>query len=148
MATKTKKSSGKKGSASHGRIKGLKEPVEATTPAEVETPVASVAAPTAEAKRKAQKEPKAAKTPKAPKEKGERKLGALDAAAKVLLEKGEPMNTKDVIAAMAAKGYWSSPNGQTPAATLYSAILREIKTKGTDSRFEKTDRGTFGLKKA
>jgi len=37
----------------------------------------------------------------------------------------------------------SSPSGQTPAATLYSAILREIKTKGKDARFKKSDRGLF-----
>jgi hypothetical protein len=44
---------------------------------------------------------------------------------------------------MAAKNYWSSRNGQTPAATLYSAILREIKTKGKEARFKKSDRGLF-----
>ena len=33
--------------------------------------------------------------------------------------------------------------GKTPAATLYSAILREITTKGTSSRFVKSDRGKF-----
>jgi hypothetical protein len=32
---------------------------------------------------------------------------------------------------MAAKGYWTSPAGRTPTATLYSAILRELKTKGS-----------------
>ena len=45
---------------------------------------------------------------------------------------------------MAAKGYWNSPGGKTPAATLYSAIAREITTKGADSRFQKMDRGKFG----
>ena len=44
------------------------------------------------------------------------------------------------------KGYWSSPNGQTPAATLYSAILREIKTKGKEAWFKKTDRGQFEIR--
>ena len=44
---------------------------------------------------------------------------------------------------MATKGYWSSPNGKTPAATLYAAILREITTKGDQSRFTKTERGKF-----
>jgi hypothetical protein len=63
----------------------------------------------------------------------------------VLGEKKSPMTTKEMIEAMAAKGYWSSPNGQTPAATLYSAILREIKTKGKDSRFKKADRGLFAI---
>jgi hypothetical protein len=53
-----------------------------------------------------------------------------------------------MIEAMAKKGYWTSPNGQTPSATLYSAILRELKKKGSDSRFKKADRGKFGLASA
>jgi hypothetical protein len=71
------------------------------------------------------------------------KLSALDAAAKVLGEAGEPMNAKGMIDAMAEKGYWTSPGGKTPHATLYSAILREINTKGKDARFKKTERGQF-----
>jgi hypothetical protein len=35
---------------------------------------------------------------------------------------------------------------QTPAATLYSAILREINTKGQEARFQKTERGKFAAK--
>ena len=73
------------------------------------------------------------------------KLSCIDAAAKVLADSKEPMNTKAMIEQMAAKGYWSSPNGQTPAATLYSAILREINTKGKESRFKKADRGLFAI---
>ena len=71
------------------------------------------------------------------------KLSALDAAAKVLQESGQPMNCQDMIAAMAAKGYWTSPAGKTPAATLYSAMTRETKTKGNQARFHKTARGLF-----
>ena len=71
------------------------------------------------------------------------KMSCIDAAAKVLSEKGEPMNCKEMIAAMAAKGYWTTPGGQTPQATLYSGILKEIATKGKESRFQKTDRGRF-----
>jgi len=74
-----------------------------------------------------------------------KKLSALDAAAKVLGESTEPMGTKEMIDAMSAKGYWTSPGGQTPHATLYAAILREINVKGAESRFAKTDRGRFGL---
>ena len=33
----------------------------------------------------------------------------------------------------------------TPAATLYSAIMREMKVKGKDARFKKTERGHFAL---
>ena len=73
------------------------------------------------------------------------KLSAIDAAAKVLWESGEPMNAKRMIEAMSTKGYWSSPGGKTPWATLYSAILAEITKKGKESRFKKTDRGHFAL---
>ena len=88
------------------------------------------------------KAPAKAKPAKAPKTDG--KMSALDAAAKVLLEAGEPLTTKAMIEQMAGKGYWSSPGGKTPEATLYSAILRELK-KGPESRFTKVDRGRFEL---
>ena len=84
---------------------------------------------------KASKAAKAAEQPK--------KLSALDAAARVLGESGQAMNCQEMIDVMAAKGYWSSPGGKTPGATLYSAILRELKVKGVDARFRKTERGKF-----
>jgi|SRR5579872_598429 len=100
---------------------------------------------TATKKTASAKAPKARKA-KAPKAKSaDGKLSCIDAAAKVLAEAKEPMTTKAMIEQMAAKGYWSSPNGQTPAATLYSAILREINTKGKDARFKKEDRGLFAI---
>jgi hypothetical protein len=80
---------------------------------------------------------------KAPAEPREKKPSALDAAARVLAEAGQPMTCKEMIGAMAAKGYWSSPGGKTPDATLCSAILREIKVKGEQSRFVKTAPGRF-----
>jgi hypothetical protein len=75
----------------------------------------------------------------------EKKLSALDAAAKVLAETGQAMSCPALIAAMASKGYWTSPGGKTPQGTLYSAIAREITTKGTGSRFTKAERGKFAL---
>jgi hypothetical protein len=84
-----------------------------------------------------------AKKAKASAEPKVKKLSALDAAAKLLAETGEPMNCKELIDAIAAKGYWTSPGGKTPHATLYSAILREISAKGNDARFAKTERGKF-----
>ncbi len=74
-----------------------------------------------------------------------KKLSALDAAAKVLQEAGGPLNCTQLIETIAAKGYWSSPAGKTPAATLYAAIVREIKTKGAGARFTKTQRGLFAF---
>ena len=58
---------------------------------------------------------------------------------------GEPMNCQDMIKSMSDKGYWKSPGGLTPHATLYSALLREIKAKGKEARFKKADRGKFSL---
>jgi hypothetical protein len=72
-----------------------------------------------------------------------KKLSALDAAARVLAEAGGALSCQEMIAAMAAKGYWASPGGKTPSATLYSAILRELATKGANARFVKTQRGQF-----
>ena len=91
--------------------------------------------------------PKAAPVKKAkkakPKTEKPKKLSALDAAAQVLAASNEPMNTKEMVEAMASKGYWTSPGGKTPHATLYSAILREINVKGKEARFVKTERGRF-----
>jgi hypothetical protein len=86
--------------------------------------------------------PKASPAKKAKTEKP-KKLSALAAAAQVLAASKEPMNATGMIDAMAAKGLWTSPGGKTPHATLYSAILREIGTKGKEARFKKTDRGHF-----
>jgi hypothetical protein len=76
------------------------------------------------------------------------KLSALDAAAKVLAEADQAMNCVELIAAIAAKGYWNSPRGRTPAATLYSALLRELQAKGDQARFCKTERGKFVLRRS
>ena len=73
------------------------------------------------------------------------RLSALAAAAKVLAETAQAMTCKELITAMAAKGYWTSPAGKTPAATLYAALIREIQLKKEQARFRKSGRGTFVL---
>ena len=78
----------------------------------------------------------------------DKKLSALDAAARVLAETGAPMGCKELIGAMAGKGYWMSPGGKTPSATLFSAIAREIATKGDLARFTKAGPGRFGPRRA
>ena len=78
----------------------------------------------------------------------EKKPSAISAAAQVLRETGQPMNCKTLIEEMGTKGYWTSPGGKTPHATLYSAILREIDVKGDKARFKKTDRGQFAYNAA
>jgi hypothetical protein len=53
------------------------------------------------------------------------------------------MSCPQLIERMAAQGYWTSPGGKTPAATLHAALLREIKNQGPQARFLKTTRGMF-----
>ena len=76
-----------------------------------------------------------------------KKLSALNAAAKVLSETDGPLSARQMIEAMAGKGYWTSPTGKTPSATLYAAILRQIQTKGDDALFVKSGPGLFALRK-
>lgn len=54
------------------------------------------------------------------------------------------MQCKVLIEAMAAQKFWQS-DAPTSAATLYSAIVREITTKASASRFKKTDLGHVAL---
>jgi HB1, ASXL, restriction endonuclease HTH domain len=129
-----------------------------TTPEATETPTLEATVPTPEPPVEpsvAQTEPDAACEPaptagkpkrrrKDAAEPQQKKLSALDAAARVLAETGAPMGCKELIGAMAGKGYWMSPGGKTPAGTLYSAIAREIAMKGDQARFTKAGPGRFG----
>ncbi len=92
---------------------------------------------------KAKSAGKKAGTPKMTKDVKPKRVSAIDAAAEVLHKRGEPMNARDLIAAMSEQGLWQSPNGKTPHATLYAAMLREISAKGVKARFKKVDRGLF-----
>jgi hypothetical protein len=76
----------------------------------------------------------------------ERKPSGLNAAATVLADASGPLNTKEIVERMLAKGLWQT-GGKTPAATIYSAIIREIAAKAPASRFRKTERGKFELAK-
>ncbi|MFO8008159.1 MAG: winged helix-turn-helix domain-containing protein [Candidatus Brocadiia bacterium] len=68
----------------------------------------------------------------------------LDAAATVLEEADEPLRCKQIARRAPEAGYWAS-DGQTPHATIYSAILRDMQKKGDESRFRKVARGQFAL---
>lgn len=72
-----------------------------------------------------------------------KKVSLLDAAAKVLADRGKPMRAKELVEAVIAKGLWSSPQGKTPHATLFAAMIREITAKKGEARFKKIDRGLF-----
>jgi hypothetical protein len=74
-----------------------------------------------------------------------KKISQIEAAIIVLGKSRDAMNCKAMVEAMQVEGLWSTPSGATPEATLYASILREINTKGKDSRFRKIDRGLFAL---
>ncbi|MBB3205430.1 hypothetical protein FHS27_001230 [Rhodopirellula rubra] len=76
---------------------------------------------------------------------GQKKLSCVKAALQVLETAGEPMNSQEMITAMVEQNLWESPGGKTPHATLYSAILRDLK-RGDESRFVKTERGRFTVR--
>jgi hypothetical protein len=69
-------------------------------------------------------------------------LSGLDAAAIVLREASAPLNAQDLVGLMLERGLWKT-GGKTPAATIYAAMIREIRSKGSASRFLKADRGRF-----
>ncbi len=85
--------------------------------------------------------PKAAKA--AAKDAPKKGLSLLNAAAAVLERSSEPMAVKAIIEEAKSSGLWTPTGGKTPEQTLYSAIIREIKAKGSASRFRKEDRGRF-----
>ena len=77
---------------------------------------------------------------------GVKPTSLLDAAAHLLsLGTGDPMRCKDIVDLAINRNLWTPGNGKTPANSLYASILREIKTKGTASRFVKAERGKFAL---
>lgn len=101
------------------------------------------AAPAKAAKAAKDAKPAKAAKPATTKDAKPKRTSALDAAAAVLHMANKPMRAQELIAAMADEGLWKSPAGKTPHATLYAAILREIRAKGDDARFRKVDRGQF-----
>ena len=84
----------------------------------------------------------AAPSPRAVPPKG---LSLVCAAAAVLERSAAPLSVKAMIDAAKAQGLWTPRAGKTPEQTLYSAIIREIRDKGSASRFRKEGRGLFSF---
>ena len=74
-------------------------------------------------------------------------LSLLNAAAAVLERSDAPLAVKGMIEEAKAQGLWTPRGGKTPEQTLYSAIIREIRDKGSESRFRKDGRGLFAFAK-
>ena len=89
------------------------------------------------------------KTPAAPSSRAvpPKGIGLLSAAAAVLERSGTPMSVRGMIEEAKAQGLWTPRGGKTPEQTLYSAIIREIRDRGGESRFRKDGRGLFAFAK-
>jgi hypothetical protein len=109
---------------------------------ERQTPRARAEAPAADAHAEATETTTPTKAKKSAGEAKAKKVSGLDAAYDVLKAKGTPMSAGAIVEEMLAKGLWQT-GGKTPAATIYSAMIREIDTKPGASRFAKTGRGLF-----
>lgn len=72
----------------------------------------------------------------------EPRVSGLGAALTVLQASKQPMKVGDLAEVAIKKGLWS-PKGKTPEATLASALYREIKDKGKQSRFKKAGPGLY-----
>jgi len=73
-------------------------------------------------------------------------MSLIDAAAHLLARAEQPMRCSNMVTQARESGLWTPRRGgKTPDRTLYSAILREINTKGDQSRFRKVEREHFGL---
>jgi len=59
-----------------------------------------------------------------------KRMSMLDAAIEVLKQSGQPMNVKEIIAAMIEANLWQPGKGKTPHLTLSSAFQRELKKLG------------------
>ena len=136
MATKKKNNTtpakGKKSAAS----KTAQAKTSTAKPAPAKTETAKAEQPKAAAPKPAAAKPATVDKPK---------LSLLKAAIAVLEESDEALNTKQMIEQAKAKGLWAPGEGKTPEQTLYSAIAREIKSKGENSRFKLITKGHFKL---
>ena len=81
--------------------------------------------------------PAAEATPRA------RKRSLIEAAAAILKESAEPMNTRSMVQAAIERGLWTPTNCKTPEQSLYGAIFREIKVSEMPRFRKSATRGAF-----
>jgi hypothetical protein len=132
-STKPRKPSAKTGSGGGARRPKAAKPAEPapTPPQAAEAPQTPPTPPT----------PATGATPAAIKP-----MTCLDAAYAVLVKLNRPMTMRAIMEQMVDRELWKSPGGLTPEATLSSAMLREIRRYGDESRFQRVDRGFYAAR--
>lgn len=71
-------------------------------------------------------------------------MKVLDAVATVLEKSGTPLHCQQITKQIVDGGYWM-PKTKTPNATVASRLAVDLK-KGKKSRFQRTDKGVYGLR--
>ncbi|MGB6679798.1 MAG: HTH domain-containing protein [Candidatus Bathyarchaeia archaeon] len=73
-------------------------------------------------------------------------MNSIEAAVKVLADAGEPLHYKNICRRILEQGLWKT-QGKTPESTVNANLAKEIQKNGEKSRFQRTDPGTFALRK-
>jgi hypothetical protein len=68
-----------------------------------------------------------------------------EAAIRVLAETKRAMSAKELVEAMSRRGYWTTPKGKTPHATVRTELRREMHKTG---RIIQPARGLYALRHA
>ncbi len=123
------------------RVIATTQEIEETT-ANIE-PEAAVATPDAEVQPIETETPTTVETPHSEPVKPQEGMSAINAAQRVLLEIGTPLNVRQIADAIRERGYAPNLNGLTPQATISSCLQREIRNRGVESRFYKAGKGLF-----
>ncbi|MDR1926006.1 MAG: winged helix-turn-helix domain-containing protein [Planctomycetaceae bacterium] len=69
-------------------------------------------------------------------------MSGINAAHRVLIEAGKPLNAREIYETAVERGYCKL-NGATPILTISAVIQLDIKKHGSNSRFKKAGRGLF-----
>ncbi len=72
-------------------------------------------------------------------------MNLLDAAESILAEAGQPLKPAVLTQRILEHQLWTT-QGRTPDATLHARLAIDIKKHGANSRFQRTEKGTFGLR--
>lgn len=72
-----------------------------------------------------------------------KKRSLINAAAEILKESGEAMNTRDMVKQAIERGLWQPTACKTPEQSLYGAIFREIKVAEQPRFCKSAKKGAF-----
>lgn len=72
-------------------------------------------------------------------------LSFAEVAYRIIRQRGRPLSPGEITSLAIAEGILSTA-GKTPAATMGARLYVDIKKKGNDSKFIKTNRGKFALR--